>query len=151
MVLYRISRCIYADSLSGEGSRLFGGRWNSKGRPAIYLASSIALAVLEVLVHLPPLIIPDDYCLAQIEVPDTDIAEIFVKDLPVDWQNVSPPASMKQFGNVFLERGEHLLMKMPSSVVSMEHNFLVNTQHPVMKKVKVLKVEPFEFDERLRR
>lgn len=151
MILYRIARCIYADSLSGEGSRLFGGRWNSKGKPALYLASSRALAVLEVLVHLPPLIIPDDYCLAEIEVPDNNFTEIFVKDLPEDWRNVSPPALLKKFGDDFLKNDAHLLMKVPSSVVSMEYNFVVNTIHPVMKKVKVVKVEPFEFDERLRR
>jgi RES domain-containing protein len=151
MILYRITKCTYANNLDGEGSRLFGGRWNSKGRPAIYLASSVALAVLEVLVHLTPLIIPDDYCLAEIELPDADITEIFIKDLPNDWKNVSPPASLRQFGDAFLQKDAHLLMKVPSSVVSMENNYLVNIRHPAMKKVKVIKVEPFEFDERLRR
>jgi len=149
MTLYRITNCEYANDLSGAGARLFGGRWNSEGRPALYLASSRALAVLEVLVHLPPLMIPDNYCLVEIEVPDTGITEIKIEDLPDDWKDVSPPASLKQIGNKFLKKGEHLLMKMPSSVVPMEYNYLLNPHHPAGQKVKVLKNEPFAFDVRL--
>ena len=35
----------YAESaFDGQGARLFGGRWNSKGTPMVYAASSLALA-----------------------------------------------------------------------------------------------------------
>jgi len=70
MILYRIVKCNYADDLTGTGARLYGGRWNSEGKPAIYLASSRALALLEVLVHLPPLMVPNGYLLDEIEVPN---------------------------------------------------------------------------------
>jgi RES domain-containing protein len=149
MVLYRIVKCGYADDLSGTGARLYGGRWNSEGKPAIYLASSRSLAVLEVLVHLPPLMIPDDYCLVEIEVPDNSIKQISVNDLPDNWKDISPPTALKQMGDDFLKKQAYLLMKMPSSIVSQEHNYLLNTQHPGMKKVKILKKELFNFDERL--
>ncbi len=148
MVLYRIVNCSYAD-LSGTGARLFGGRWSSVGKPAVYLASSRALAVLEVLVHLPPLMIPDNYCLVEIEVPDNNATNIEIKDLPPDWKNLSPPTSLKQVGDAFLKKQEHLLMKMPSSIVPMEDNYLLNPLHPGIKKVKILKKEPFDFDKRL--
>jgi RES domain-containing protein len=148
MVLYRIVNCSYAD-LSGTGARLFGGRWSSAGKPAIYLASSRALAVLEVLVHLPPLMIPDNYCLVEIEVPDNNVINIEIKDLPPDWKNLSQPAALKQIGDAFLKKQEHLLMKMPSSIVPMEYNYLLNPLHTAMSKVKILKKEPFNFDSRL--
>jgi RES domain-containing protein len=45
--VWRICRRPFAD-LSGEGARLYGGRWNAPGRPLIYAAESAALAVLEV-------------------------------------------------------------------------------------------------------
>ena len=40
------------DMLSGERARRYGGRWNSPGRPAVYLGDSLALAAMELLVHL---------------------------------------------------------------------------------------------------
>src|ERR1700753_1474694 len=98
MILYRVSRCIYINDLSGTGTRLFGGRWSSKGKPGVYLASSRALAVLEVLVHLQPLMIPDNYCLAEIEVPDNSIEHADVSHLPSNWKDVSPPIEVKQIG-----------------------------------------------------
>ena len=70
MILYRIARCTYANDLSGTGARLYGGRWNSIGKPATYLASSCSLAMLEVLVHLQPLMVPDDFCLVEVDVPE---------------------------------------------------------------------------------
>jgi RES domain-containing protein len=36
---------------SGEGARLFGGRWNSKGVRAVYCGVDPATAILEVAVH----------------------------------------------------------------------------------------------------
>jgi RES domain-containing protein len=149
MILYRITRCIYADDRSGSGARMFGGRWNSGGRSALYLASSRSLAVLEVLVHLPPLMIPDDYCLVEIDVPDSSIVQIGIDELPDNWKDISPPIALKQIGDQFLKKGEFLLMKVPSSIVPMEYNYIANTLHPYMKKVKVFEKQPFDFDSRL--
>jgi RES domain-containing protein len=150
MILYRLTRCVYADDLSGTGGRLFGGRWHSVGKPGIYLASSAALALLEVLVHLQPLMIPDDYCLVEIEVPDDSISQVTIDHLPSNWKDVSPPVELKAFGDAFLKRQAHLMMKVPSSIIPTEHNYLVNPLHPSMKKVKIVKYEPFDFDSRLR-
>lgn len=149
MILYRIVKCLYADDLSGEGSRLFGGRWNSIGKRVTYLASSRSLAVLEVLVHLNPLIIPKDYCLVEIEIPDNCFKAIAADILPADWKDVSPPASLRQFGDDLIDRGEYLALQVPSSIIPEEHNYLVNPYHPLMKKVKVLRKQPFSFDQRL--
>jgi len=51
MDLFRVTRKKYIDDLSGEGSRLYGGRWNHKGAAVIYTSESISLAAMEVLVH----------------------------------------------------------------------------------------------------
>jgi RES domain-containing protein len=131
------------------GARLYGGRWNSEGKPAIYLASSRSLAVLEVLVHLPPLMIPDDYCLTEIEVPDDSVTTIKITDLPKNWKDILPPVELKQTGDEFLKKQACLLMKVPSSIVPMEFNYLLNTRHPEMTKVKIIAKEQFNFDERL--
>ena len=149
MILYRIGKCIYADNLSGEGARLYGGRWNSEGRSAVYLASSCSLAMLEVLVHLQPLMIPNDYCIVEVEVPENSISQVLAANLPDNWKDVSSPAILKVMGNNFLANKKHLMLKVPSSIVPTEYNYLLNPLHPDMKKVKVLSKEPFDFDSRL--
>ena len=149
MILYRIGDCNYINDLSGSGTRLFGGRWSSKGKPGVYLASSRALAVLEVLVHLQPLFIPDNYCLVEIEVPGNSIEHANISHLPSNWNDVSPPVEIKKIGDDFLLRKKRLMLKLPSAIVQSEFNFLVNPLHQDMQKVKVIKQEPFSFDERL--
>lgn len=50
---WRLVQADYAaHAFDGEGARLYGGRWNSPGQCAVYTAGSLALAALEVLVHL---------------------------------------------------------------------------------------------------
>jgi RES domain-containing protein len=149
MVLFRIAKCIYVEDLSGTGARLYGGRWNSEGRSAVYVASSRSLAVLEVLVHLPPLLIPDDFCLVEIEVPDNSFAVVRTEDLPDNWKAISPPLALKQLGDAFLKKQNHLLLQLPSAIVPNEFNYLLNPLHKDISKVKILNKQAFDFDERL--
>ena len=39
-------------AVTGEGARLYGGRWNSAGASIVYTAGSQSLAALEIVVHL---------------------------------------------------------------------------------------------------
>jgi RES domain-containing protein len=147
MILYRIVKCVYAD-LSGMGARLYGGRWNSEGKPMVYLASSRSLAVLEALVHLSPTNIPDDYCLIIVEAPD-DIEELNTDALPANWQEYPEQNTLQQTGNTFLRQKEHLMIKVPSAIVKEEHNYLLNPMHPKAKEAKIISSQPFSFDGRL--
>ena len=74
---WRAGRAAYAD-LAGEGARRHGGRWNSPGLPMVYLAEHPALAVLAVRVHLdlPPDLLPDDYVLMRVDLPDEPPEEV---------------------------------------------------------------------------
>ncbi|MFA6249732.1 MAG: RES family NAD+ phosphorylase [Mucilaginibacter sp.] len=149
MILYRIANCTYIKDLSGTGARLYGGRWNSEGKSMVYMASSRALAVLEVLVHLPPLLLPDNFCVAEVEVPNNSILTLDIKSLPDNWQDASSPAELKTLGNQFIKETKYLMMKVPSSVVPEEYNYLLNPWHPDIKKVKIINTHPFTFDDRL--
>lgn len=148
MVLYRITNAKYADDLSGNGARLYGGRWNSEGKPMVYLASSRSLAVLESLAHLVPTNIPNDFLILNIEVPD-DFLEIPENVLPDNWNEYPEQHIVKQIGNSFLQRNEHLLLKVPSALVPEEFNYLLNPLHPKATKVKIINKAPFRFDDRL--
>lgn len=148
MLLYRITRSPYANDLSGTGARLYGGRWNNIGRAMIYTASSRSLATLEALVHLPTAIIPDDFCIIIIDVPD-DVFEPDTNLFPPNWNAYPEPEILKRTGDFFLKQNDHLLMKVPSAIVKEEYNYLINPQHPKINEVKILKTEPFTFDDRL--
>ena len=148
MILYRISSAKYADDLSGNGARLYGGRWNSEGKPMVYLASSRSLAVLESLAHIVATNIPADFVILTIETPD-DFLAIPENVLPDNWNEYPEQHILKQIGNSFLQRNEHLLLKVPSALVPEEFNYLMNPLHAKAAKVKVIKKVPFNFDQRL--
>jgi RES domain-containing protein len=147
MLLYRLTKYTYAHDLSGAGAKTYGGRWNSKGNAMLYFASSRALAVLEVLVHLSPLIVPDNYSIVTVEAPE-DIETLIIEGLPKGWR--SPGAiSLKAIGDKFLAKNEHLLLQVPSSIVTEEFNYLINPLHNLATKLKVVDITPFSFDSRL--
>jgi len=149
MILYRIAKCDYVADISGTGARLYGGRWNSIGRPMVYLASSRSLAILEVLVHLSPAIFPGGFCLAQFDVPADNIVTLMPGDLPANWQDILSPNQLKKIGDKFLKEQKSLLLKVPSAIVPEEFNYLVNPMHPEASKIKLIKQQLFNFDERL--
>ena len=148
MLLYRITNAQYADDLSGNGARFFGGRWNSVGRPMLYLASSRSLAILESLAHIVPTNAPMDYVLLTIDAPD-DYVAINIGALPEKWDEYPESNITKQIGNTFLQQNEYLLLKVPSALVPEESNYLMNPLHPKAGKVKVINNVPYRFDERL--
>lgn len=140
MIVHRLAKAAFV-GLDGEGARLFGGRWNSPGRPMIYTAGSPSLALLEILVHLdlPPELIPTDYRLLTIHVPD-DAPFERLEDLPAD------PLAV---GDDFLARGASLALLVPSAVVPQEENALINPHHPAAQGLRLDMNTPFRLDPRL--
>lgn len=149
MVLYRISNCKHAKDFSGTGAKLFGGRWNSVGVPLHYMASSRALAALEVLANKNSMINTQNFCLTVFELPDQSIRTIEAIDLPKDWKSYPAPLFLSKLGDDFVRKNDALLLKVPSSIIVDEYNFLMNVNHPLATKIKIIEVKPFNFDERL--
>ena len=147
MIVYRLSKRMYAEDLSGKGAELYGGRWNSKGNAMVYTGQSIALCVTEIAVHTPLGKIPEDYVLVHLEVPDDSIHE--VKKLPSDWRSFPHSNSTQEIGDRFLKAGKFLMLKVPSAAVQGEFNAVINPRHQDIKKVKILKVEKVTFDDRI--
>ncbi len=154
MRVFRIEREKYLDStLKGIGAaRSDGFRWNSKNTCLVYAAESRALATLEVSVHLDlSEDLPDDRYYVEIEIPDdVTIAELSYKDLPENW-DAKPPVSATQYiGDAFVHDGEAAVLKVPSSIVPPESNYLINPYHPDSKKIKVISTRKMSFDDRLK-
>ncbi len=150
MRVYRISKTKYARDLSGTGARLVGGRWNSKGGAVLYTSENRALAALEFLVHLENITIPEDYSLLTIEIPDgTPFTEYTPEALPSDWQAYPSSHSTVELGREWLEAGKALLLKVPSTLIIRESNYLINPLHPDFTLIRLLTVENFRYDQRL--
>lgn len=149
MIVYRLCKAVHA-ALDGEGARLWGGRWNSPGRPMVYAAASPSLAVLEVLVHLdlPAELIPDDMVLLTVKLPDDAMFEAIV-DMRQSAEPQTYTDACRQEGDAFLKAGTALGLKVRSIVVPQETNLLLNVRHADMARVTVVASEPFAFDPRL--
>lgn len=152
MLLYRICRFTYAQSLSGAGAGLYGGRWNPVGTNLLYTAGSISLACLEYLVHNYHLLAAQDICLVKIAVKTpAAIHEVSPETLPADWQEKTyTPLSTQEIGREFVREGSKYMLKVPSAVVPDEYNYLLNPAHPDHESTLIREqLYPFEMDERL--
>lgn len=136
--------------MSGEGARRYSGRWNSAGTPIVYAAQSLALAALEVLVHVQdPLSVPPLVAIA-ITIPDEHLQRLPDADLPEGW-DLRPPGSRSQsLGDRWYNSRRSLALSLPSVVVPSERILLLNPDHPDFAAVAIAPPEPFIFDTRLR-
>jgi RES domain-containing protein len=137
--VWRICRRPFA-GLSGDGARLYGGRWNTPGRPLIYAAETAALAVLEVRVHLDLDwdMLPDDYVLVAI-----DTAAVVAETIQ------EPPDDPRVIGDAWIESRRSALLRVPSWIVPESYNVLINPTHPDALSIQLGRVRPFQFDRRL--
>lgn len=150
MIVFRLSKAAYANDLSGRGAEKAGGRWNSKGTAMVYTSESRALCTTEIAVHTPLGILPVDYVIIAIEIPNTvQITELKSAALPPDWKSLPHAHSTQEIGDAFVSEEKTAVLKVPSAVVQGEYNYLINPSHKDFKKIKMKLVEPFDFDERL--
>lgn len=149
MIVYRIAKKEYIEDLSGNGAKRTGGRWNSKGTPVLYCASTSSLAILEKLVSIDMDLLPDDLCIAALEIPKSKILKIPEEELPKNWNHYPSPDALKSIGKSWIELGNFSTLQIPSAVNPMESNYLINVKHPLIEKIKIKEVTPFRMDNRL--
>ena len=140
----------YADSpFDGEGSRLYGSRWSSPGVVVTFASSSRALAILEVMVNLQASKILHEYMMCGIEVPKEYIQVVDRSSLPEAWDANPAPQENRVIGDNLIESGAALALEVPSAVVPLENNYIINPSHPDFEKVEILPARQIEFDTRL--
>ena len=148
MTSWRLTKADYAASaFDGEGARLYGGRWNSPGRRVVYAAGSLALAALEILVHIRRRGELQGYVKFRLEFADELMST--VDALPADWRQGRAPDSTRAVGDRWLAAGETPILRVPSVVIPEEWNYLLNPQHPRFCEVEIGPPTPFTFDPRL--
>lgn len=150
MKIWRICRAKFAgEAFSGIGARRFGGRWNSPGVPMVYASSSLALAAMELFVHLEPNLQPDDLVAIAATLPKGEPAQqLEPGKLPRGWWK-SEFGPLRAIGDKWIEGKSSLAISVPSAALRSEWNVLVNPLHPALKEVKIEKPLPFRFDERM--
>lgn len=136
------------DMLSGEGARLYGGRWNSPGRAAVYLADSLALAGMELLVNLGNAAVLQTYRKMPVYIPEELVMHIKLGDLPPGWET-GPRATTRAIGDRWLDQGQSAVLHAPSAVVPVESNFIVNPRHLDFPAIKPGPISDFRYDPRL--
>lgn len=151
LTAYRICKTKYAATwFDGEGAYRFGGRWNSRGTRLLYTAGSLSLAALEMLVHLNDEEILLAYSYATAEFNENLILSVEdFRSLPENWSDSPPPLEIQRIGDEWAREQASVVLKVPTSILPVEFNYLINVQHPEFSKVKLGEPQTFNFDERL--
>ncbi|WP_119343437.1 RES family NAD+ phosphorylase [Facilibium subflavum] len=144
---YRLIKNKWVDNaFTGDGAKLYGGRWNSKGNACVYLASSESLAILEIFVHIEDYSLLREYSLFQLVLPKSVIDYVSNEELPPCWQEHSAPPETAVIGDSWLHSNQGLALAVPSVIVPREWNYMLNPKHTafnaVIKKANRLHFSP---------
>jgi len=143
--IYRLVRADRAeDAFSGEGARLYGGRWNPPGTAVVYASESRALAVLETFVHLTLEARTMRFLLYTVTLPPRLRLQRY--------RGQSAPRSLaasQEAGRKWIAEGQALGLVVPSVLVGQERNYVLNVRHRQFARLEIGRPEPFSFDERL--
>jgi RES domain-containing protein len=148
--LFRICKARYAKSaFSGEGARLYSGRWNHAGIPMVYTSTSLALAALELFVHLDPSQAPDDLVSIAATLPANIKTEtVDLTALPADWRRIDHSAP-RDLGTQWAKSKRSLAFRVPSAVIADEWNVLLNPAHAAFARITVSDPRSFRYDHRM--
>jgi len=147
---WRIAKRKHAKTgFSGSGARKYGGRWNSPGTAIVYTAQTQSLAVLEMLVHLDGPELLQRYVLIGVEIDQSFAGEVLQPDLPRNWRADPAPVALRRIGDRWIEGSSSAVLRVPSTLVPAESNFLLNPAHPDFKKLLMGEPIAFDFDQRL--
>jgi len=147
---WRITKEKYQDTaFTGKGAEDSGGRWNSQGTRIVYASSSVSLSILEILVNLERNLVFSSYVVIPIRFDDSLLFQLNDDDLPEGWAALPPPVTSQYVGDEWVISKSSLILGIPSAVVPIETNYMINPGHPGIDKITIGKPIPLPFDERL--
>ncbi|GAA4404006.1 RES family NAD+ phosphorylase [Nibrella viscosa] len=154
MDVYRINKePYYTEPLSVVGSRRHGGRWNPKGVGILYTSRTPELALLETLVHLPPLSLGElpPVWLTTLRLPDGPGTVFWIDPnrLPPYWKS-GTLAETQGILSDWLNQPFSLALAVPSVIIEVSYNLLLHPQHSMYSHIQVVNQVPIVIDSRLR-
>ena len=148
---WRIVKAKHApEAFTGEGARLYGGRWNQRGAAAVYLGDSLALAALEQFVHMGKASSGLKFIAFEVVIPDgVAIDSVESARLPRGWRGEPPPEETKDLGSAWIRGGTAVALRVPSAIVPNEGNYVLNPAHADFRRLHIRPAVPFSFDPRM--
>ena len=137
-------------AFSGEGARIFEGRWNSAGVRMVYCSENLALAALEILAHIQPIRMRDKFRAFRVTFDESLMEIVDLKKLPKGWNAQPPGPSSKRIGDDWIKSTRSAVLALPSVLVPLERTFLLNPKHRDFVKIKIKDAGEFVLDPRLR-
>jgi RES domain-containing protein len=137
-------------AFSGEGARIFEGRWNSAGVRMVYCSEHLSLAALEILVHTQPVTLRDKFRIFRVSWDEAIMSAIDLRKLPKGWNAQPPGLISKNIGDEWVHSGRSAVLVVPSVIVPLEKTFLLNPKHRDFGKIKIKDAGSFYLDPRLR-
>ena len=150
MRVWRICRARFGEqAFTGEGARLYGGRWNAPGVRVVYTSTSLALAAVELFVNLDPSLAPSDLVSIAADLPDSlKYERLEIAQLPPDWRRTQHEG-LRSLGGAWITRASSVALLVPSAAIAGEWNVLLNPAHPDFARLKIEAPVPFSFDPRM--
>jgi RES domain-containing protein len=147
---WRLIKANHADAaFAGEGTKRWGGRWNSKGVRVVYTAESLPLATLEVIGHALFYDALKNFVCIPVDFSPRLSQSIFIEDLPDNWQADPIPESVRKIGDRWVQNQESVLLQVPSAIIPFEYNYLINPSLPDFERLVIHSPQKFYFDPRL--
>ena len=137
-----------ADAFTGEGARLYGGRWNPAGSRATYLSATRSLAALEILVHQAERVPAGKFLFFEVRFPESMVTTVSENDLPANWKTFPPQRSTVEIGRKWIASHTSAVLEVPSILIPEESNFVLNFEHPRAGEIEICDPQPFTFDPR---
>ena len=138
-----------AHAFDGEGSRLYGSRWNSPGVRIVHVSATLSLATLEIIAHLQGSTLLSHYVAFFAEFDESFVERIDVADLPTDWRSSPSPSSVRQIGDLWVRRASSPVLEVPSALIPHEANYLLNPSHSDFSRIVVGAQLPLDVDPRV--
>lgn len=141
-------------AFDGEGARLFGGRFNSRGTPVVYTSSALSLSSLELLVHVDRTRPLAQHVAIPVTLDESTLRFVDPAELPEHWRRSVTPASTQIVGDRWIESEVSVALAVPSvllptRVYGTEYNILLNPRHEGFATIEIGDPVRFAFDERL--
>jgi RES domain-containing protein len=151
MLVYHLGHTRFADQLTGEGAKLHGGRWNKIGTPCIYTSESKSLSVLEYTANVRLEEMPASLSFTVYEIPQKGLKLIDNDLLPANWQELPSPEETKLLGSLLLQDNSIIAMRVPSTIIPSEYNFILNPLAKTFGAVRIIDIQPFKLDKRIKK
>ena len=153
LTVWRLEKQRYAsEAFRGRGALQSGGRWHQKGAQVAYASEHPGVAALEKLVWLESYqrATRSDYVLLSLQLdPERHLERTDLQALPDGWDGFPHLEVTKRLGMRWLTEERSVALEVPSAVIPVAKNYLINPFHSGFAELKHGEAQPFSWDSRL--